>query len=78
MLIKQWEAMEIVCNIEIIKEGIDFVVKVYLPNGSLSEYRQDAFEDVLTEMVINLQEELSEWYTYVALLFFRTMTTGAS
>jgi len=50
----------IVCNIEVIKAGIDFVIRVHLPNGSIKEYRHHAFEDVLTEMVIDLQEELSE------------------
>jgi hypothetical protein len=39
--------MEIVCNIEIIKAGVDFVVKVHLPNGSIREYRHHVFEDVL-------------------------------
>jgi hypothetical protein len=52
--------MEIICNIEIIKAGVDFVVKAHLPNGSIREYRNHVFEDVLTEMVIDLQEELSE------------------
>ena len=52
--------MDIVCNIEIIKVGVDFVVKVHLPNGSIREYRHHVFEDVLTEMVIDLQGELSE------------------
>jgi ribosomal protein S6 len=52
--------MELVCNIEIIKAGIYFVVRVHLPNGSIKEYRHHVFEDVLTEMVIDLQEELSE------------------
>ena len=52
--------MELVCNIEIIKAGIYFVVKVHLADGSIREYRHHVFEDVLTEMVIDLQEELSE------------------
>ena len=52
--------MEIVCNIEIIKAGVDFVVKVHLADGSIREYRHHVFEDVLTEMVIDLQDELSE------------------
>ena len=52
--------MEIFCNIEIIKAGVEFVVKVHLPNGSIREYRHHVFEDVLTEMVIDLQGELSE------------------
>ena len=52
--------MEKVCNIEIIKDGMYFVVKVHLADGSTREYRHHVFEDVLTEMVIDLQEELSE------------------
>jgi hypothetical protein len=52
--------VEVVCNIEIIKDGAYFVVKVHLTDGSIREYRHHAFEDVLTEMVIDLQEELSE------------------
>ena len=42
------------------KKWIDFVVRVHLPNGSVKEYRHHVFKDVLTEMVIDLQEELSE------------------
>ena len=60
LMIKQWETMEIICNIEIIKAGVDFVVKAHLPSGSIREYHNHVFEDVLTEMVIDLQEELSE------------------
>jgi len=52
--------MEMICNIEIIKDGMYFVVKVHLANGSIREYRHHVFEDVLTEMVINMQDELSE------------------
>ena len=52
--------MEVVYNIEIIKDGRDFVVRVYLANGSIREYRHHVFEDVLTEMVIDLQEEHTE------------------
>ena len=52
--------MEMVCHIEIIKDGLDFVVRVHLANGSIREYRHQVFEDALTEMVIDLQEEQSE------------------
>ena len=52
--------MEKVCQIEILKEGIDFGVRVHLANGSIREYRHHVFEDVLTEMVIDLQEEHTE------------------
>ena len=52
--------METVCCIEIIKDGRDFVARVHLTNGTVKEYRHQIFEDVLTEMVIDLQEELAE------------------
>ena len=48
-----------VCNIEIIKDGIEYIVRVHLTNGLIREYRNHIFEDVLTEMVIDLQGELS-------------------
>jgi len=52
--------VETVCYVEIIKDGRDFVARVHLTNGSTKEYRNQNFEDVLTEMVIDLQEELGE------------------
>ena len=52
--------METVCHIEIIKNGRDFVARAHMANGSVKEYRHHVFEDVLTEMVIDLQEELAE------------------
>ena len=52
--------METVCHIEIIKDGQEFVARVHLSDGSTREYRHRVFEDALTEMVIDLQEELSE------------------
>ena len=54
------EYMETVCHIEIIKDGRDFVARAHMSNGSIKEYRHQVFEDVLTEMVIDLQEELAE------------------
>ena len=58
--VEQWETVEVICNIEIIKDGAYFVVKIHLADGSIREYRHHVFEDVLTEMVIDLQDELSE------------------
>ena len=52
--------METVCHIEIIKDGREFVARTHLASGSVKEYRHQIFEDVLTEMVIDLQEELGE------------------
>lgn len=52
--------MDIICNIEVMKDGDYYVVIVYLANGSIREYRHHVFEDVLTEMAIDLQDETSE------------------
>ncbi|MCK5347266.1 MAG: hypothetical protein KAR20_27845 [Candidatus Heimdallarchaeota archaeon] len=52
--------METVCHIEILKDGQDFVARVHLFDGSTKEYRHQVFEDALTEMVIDLQEEIVE------------------
>jgi hypothetical protein len=52
--------METVCRIEIIKDGRDFSARTYLSSGSIKEYRHPVFEEVLTEMVIDLQDILEE------------------
>ncbi len=52
--------MELVCNIEILKNVVDFIVKVHLADGSIRIYHHHIFEDVLTEMTIDLQDELSD------------------
>ena len=52
--------MSQICNIEIIKDGMYFVARTQLENGKSKEYRHSNFEDVLTEMVMELQDELSE------------------
>ena len=52
--------MEIVYNIEILKDRGYFIVRVHLANGSIREYRRQVLENVLTEMAIDLQDETSE------------------
>lgn len=52
--------MDPLCQIEIIKDGRDFVARAHLASGSIKEYRYPVFEEVLTEMVIDLQEMLEE------------------
>ena len=52
--------MDMICRIEVIKDGVDFVVRVHLASGAIKEFRHHSFEDVLTEMVIDLQEILGE------------------
>lgn len=52
--------METVCRIEIIKDGRDFAARAHLAGGLIKEYRHPVFEEVLTEMVVGLQEILGE------------------
>jgi len=40
--------------------GAFFVVKIHLADDSIREYRHHVFEDILSEMVIDLQDEQSE------------------
>ncbi|MFA6710441.1 MAG: hypothetical protein WC067_01965 [Candidatus Methanomethylophilaceae archaeon] len=48
---------EVLCNIELIKENNDFVVKIQSDLGGVREYRSQVFEDVLEQFVMDLQEE---------------------
>jgi hypothetical protein len=52
--------MDTVCRIEVIKDGRDFAARAHLINGNIKEYRHPNFEEVLTEMVIDLQEIIEE------------------
>ena len=50
--------MEMICRIEVIKDGQEFVVRVHLASGSIKEFRHQSVEDEVTEKVINLQEQI--------------------
>ena len=52
--------MDQICQIEIIKDGRDFAARAYLTDGSIKEYRNPVFEEVLTEMVIDLLDILEK------------------
>lgn len=52
--------METICNIEIIKDGIHFIGRVHLNDGKIKEYCHHIFEDMLTEMVIELEDMLGK------------------
>jgi hypothetical protein len=54
--------METICNIEIIKEGTDYVARVHLSYGKVREYRHHSFEEVLTELIKDLHDDISEKY----------------
>ncbi len=48
--------MDPVCQIEIAKEGRFFSARAYLASGAIKEYKNTVFEEVLTELVVDLQE----------------------
>jgi hypothetical protein len=52
--------LETVCRIEVVKDGREFAVRAHLQEGSIKEYRHPQFEEVLTEMVVDLQGLLEE------------------
>ena len=52
--------MDTICYIEIVKDNKDYVIRVYLPNENVKEYRHESFEEALTEMVVDLKEDFSD------------------
>jgi hypothetical protein len=52
--------MNQICQIEIIKDGRHFAARAYLEDGPIKEYRHPVFEEVLTELVVDLQDILEE------------------
>lgn len=50
---------EPLCYIEIFKNGTVFMARSSV-NGSSREYKNHIFEDMLTELVVDLQEDLQE------------------
>ena len=48
------------CVIEIAKNGTVFVARSMANGGSTKEYKNRIFEDMLTELVVDLQEEIQE------------------
>ncbi|MBR6037615.1 MAG: hypothetical protein IKP53_02480 [Candidatus Methanomethylophilaceae archaeon] len=48
---------EVLCNVELVKENNDFVVKIQSDLGGIREYKSSQFEEVLEQLVQDLQEE---------------------
>jgi hypothetical protein len=46
------------CQIEIVKDGHFFIARTQTDGAADKEYKNTVFEDLLTEMVITLQEQL--------------------
>ncbi len=52
---------EILCNVELVKENNDFVVRIQSDLGGVREYKSTNFEEVLDQMVQDLQEEFESF-----------------
>lgn len=48
---------ELFCNVEIVKENNDFVIRIQSDLGGVREYKSNSFEEVLEQLVQDLQEE---------------------
>jgi hypothetical protein len=48
------------CQIEILKDGHFFIARTQTEAGGQKEYKNTVFEDMLTEMVTSLQEQISD------------------
>ncbi len=51
---------EPLCYIEISRDNRLYIIKVHATNEGIREYRGYNFEDLLTELAMDLQEEYSE------------------
>ena len=56
-LLGVFEMEEVLCNVELVKENNDFVVKIQSDLGGVRVYRSMSFEEVLEQLVQDLQEE---------------------
>jgi hypothetical protein len=48
---------ELLCSIEILKSANSYLAKVQSELGGLREYKSPAFEEVLEQVIIDIQEE---------------------
>lgn len=48
---------EELCNVQLVKENNDFVIRIESDLGGRREYRSSNFEEVLEQLVQDLQEE---------------------
>ncbi len=52
---------EVLCNVEFIKENIEFIARIQSDLGGTREYKGPSFEEVLEQIVIDLQEEFETY-----------------
>lgn len=51
------EQEEVLCNVEIVKDNNDVVVKIQSDLGGFREFRSSSFEEVLEQLMQELQDE---------------------
>lgn len=51
---------DMLAHVEILKDGHFFIARTQTAAGGGKEYKNTVFEDMLTEMVITLQEQLAD------------------
>ena len=51
---------ERILDIEVFKDGPRFIARARTEDGSKREYKNQSFEDLLTEMLTDLAEEIQE------------------
>lgn len=49
-----------ICWIELVKSGSVFIARSNITGGSPREYKNRVLEDMLTELIVELQEEIQE------------------
>ena len=52
--------MKTLCRIEILKEGRNYVARAQIEEKPIKEYRHPVFEEVATEMVLDIQGLLED------------------
>ncbi|HET6399355.1 MAG TPA: hypothetical protein VFH47_07355 [Candidatus Thermoplasmatota archaeon] len=54
------QGRDILCQIEVLKDGHFFIARTVTEGTAPKEYKNTVFEDLLTEMLTTLQEQLDE------------------
>ena len=52
---------EVLCNVELVKENKNFVVRIQSDLGGVREYKSEQFEEVLEQLVQDIQEEFESF-----------------
>jgi hypothetical protein len=48
----------LICSIEIFKEGAEFIARAKLQDSNLREYRSSLLEDLIIQVMMDLEEKI--------------------